>query len=142
MASIVWDIFRLGTINTTSIPAYEDYLRNRVQLLKQQRDYRSADYFIFSAAVTYKRMKPAVIGRMRIDNYLMSFIHREKGSLVDVTGRVLGIHQGLDGYKQHTRTGKQKSDLEWNYQFGKNIAKRKGSLMFSDYKFGRGSEVE
>lgn len=61
---------------------------------------------------------------------------------MDVTGRVLGIHQGLDGYKQHTRTGKQKSDLEWNYQFGKNIAKMKGSLMFSDYKFGRGSEVE
>ena len=137
VSSIVWEIFRLGTVDTTSVAAYEDYLRNHVQLLKQQRDYRSADYFIFSAAVTYEQMKPVVIGRIRIDNYLLSFIHKEKGSLVDVTGRVLGIHQGLDGYKQHTRTGKKKSDLDWNYQWAENIKRMKGSLMFAHYKFGR-----
>ena len=64
----MWDVFRLGIINTTSITSYENYLLNHMQYLKQQRDYRSADYFIFSENVDYSKMESAVVGRMRIDN--------------------------------------------------------------------------
>ncbi|OAO17167.1 hypothetical protein AV274_1106 [Blastocystis sp. ATCC 50177/Nand II] len=135
IASIVWDVFRLGIINTTSITSYENYLLNHMQYLKQQRDYRSADYFIFSENVDYSKMESAVVGRMRIDNYMMSYIFQQNGSLVDVTWRVIGIHQGLEGYKQHTRSGKRKSDLEWNYQWLADIQKAKGSLQFADYRF-------
>lgn len=132
----MWDVFRLGIINTTSITSYENYLLNHMQYLKQQRDYRSADYFIFSENVDYSKMESAVVGRMRIDNYMMSYIFQQNGSLVDATWRVIGIHQGLEGYKQHTRSGKRKSDLEWNYQWLADIQKAKGSLQFADYRFG------
>ena len=81
----MWDVFRLGIINTTSITSYENYLLNHMQYLKQQRDYRSADYFIFSENVDYSKMESAVVGRMRIDNYMMSYIFQQNGSLVDVT---------------------------------------------------------
>ena len=92
--------------------SFENHIVNQVQLLKNQRDYRSADYFIFSAAVTYDAMDPVVVGRMRIDNYLLSYIFKMKGSLVDVTNRVVGIHQGLDGYKEHTKGKRKKSDTD------------------------------
>ena len=113
--------------------SFENHIVNQVQLLKNQRDYRSADYFIFSAAVTYDAMDPVVVGRMRIDNYLLSYIFKMKGSLVDVTNRVVGIHQGLDGYKEHTR---KKSDTDWNFQWTESIKKIKGALMYADYRFG------
>ena len=117
MASIVWDVFRLGLINVTSIASYEDYLLNHMQYLKQMRDYRSADYFIFSEDVDFTRMEDAV---------------------VDASYRVIGIHQGLEGYKQHTRFGK-KSDFEWNMKWAESIQRSKGSLQYSSYRFrGRG----
>ena len=138
MASIVWDVFRMGLINVTSIASYEDYLLNHMQYLKQMRDYRSADYFIFSEDVDFTRMEDAVVGRIRIDNYMMSFIHQQRGSLVDASYRVIGIHQGLEGYKQHTRFGK-KSDFEWNMKWAESIQRSKGSLQYSSYRFrGRG----
>lgn len=126
-------MFRLGVINTTSINAYEDFIRNRVQLLKTQRDYRSADYFVFSANVDFSDMTDAVIGRMRIDNYLLSYILSKKGSLIDVTQRVIGIHQGMDGYKEHTRSNKKEEDLNWNFQWAHDIQKMKGALMYADF---------
>lgn len=126
-------MFRLGVINTTSINAYEDFIRNRVQLLKTQRDHRSADYFVFSANVDFSDMTDAVIGRMRIDNYLLSYILSQKGSLIDVTQRVIGIHQGMDGYKEHTRSNKKVEDLNWNFQWARDIQKMKGSLMYADF---------
>ena len=107
-----------------------------MQYLKQQRDYRSADYFIFSNNVDFSKMEPAVVGRMRIDNYMMSYIFQQNGSLIDTSWRVIGIHQGLEGYKQHTRSGKKKSDLEWNYKWLSDIKTAKGSLQFADYRFG------
>ena len=122
-------------MNTTSIESFENHIINQVQFLKNQRDYRSADYFIFSAAVTYDMMDPVVVGRMRVDNYLLSYIFRQKGSLVDVTNRVVGIHQGLDGYKEHTKWKKVKSDFEWNYQWTDSIQKIKGALMYANYRF-------
>ena len=128
----MWDIFRLGNINTTSIEAYEDYLRNKMQYLKGQRDYRSADYFIFSAAVNCNNMEDAVIGRIRIDNYLLSYIFQEGGTLIDATRRVISLHQGLDGYKEHTRSGKLQSDLDWNVQWARDIKKIKGSLSYAN----------
>lgn len=127
----------MGVIDTSSVTAYEDYIANHVQLLKQQRDYRSADYFIFSAAVTFEKMDPVVVGRYRIDNYLISYIFKVGGSLVDCTNRVIGIHQGLDGYKEHTRSGKKLSDLEWNRKWTGSIQKIKGAMMYADYKFSR-----
>ncbi len=116
--------------------SFENHIVNQVQLLKNQRDYRSADYFIFSAAVTYDAMDPVVVGRMRIDNYLLSYIFKMKGSLVDVTNRVVGIHQGLDGYKEHTKGKRKKSDTDWNFQWTESIKKIKGALMYADYRFG------
>ena len=107
-----------------------------MQILKDQRDYRSADYFIFSRNVDVSQMEDAVIGRMRIDNYLMSYI-RSQGTLVDATNRVIGIHQGLDGYKEHTRSGKQQSDLDWNFQWANDIQKMKGALKYADVKLCR-----
>ena len=127
------------TIKAHSQRTVDEYyldMRNFFRYLKQQRDYRSADYFIFSENVDYSKMESAVVGRMRIDNYMMSYIFQQNGSLVDVTWRVIGIHQGLEGYKQHTRSGKKKSDLEWNYQWLADIQKAKGSLQFADYRFG------
>ena len=137
----MWDVFRLGLINVTSIASYEDYLLNHMQYLKQMRDYRSADYFIFSDNVDFSKMESAVVGRMRIDNYMMSYIFQQNGSLVDASWRVIGIHQGLEGYKQHTRSGKRKSDLEWNYQWLADIQRAKGSLQFADYRFRAGCGV-
>ena len=107
-----------------------------MQILKEQRDYRSADYFIFSRNVDVSQMADAVIGRMRIDNYLLSYI-RSQGSLVDVTARVIGIHQGLDGYKEHTRSGKQQADLDWNFQWARDIQQMKGALKYADVKLRR-----
>ena len=108
-----------------------------MQEFKQQRDYRSADYFIFSEAVSYEQMDPVVFGRYRIDNYLISYIFTVGGSLVDCTGRIVGIHQGLDGYKEHTRSGKKLSDLEWNRRWTTSIHRIKGAMMYADYKFRR-----
>ena len=133
----MWEIFRLGTIDTSSVQSFENHIRNHVQEFKQQRDYRSADYFIFSEAVSYEQMDAVVFGRYRIDNYLISYIFKEGGSLVDCTGRIVGIHQGLDGYKEHTRSGKKLSDLEWNRRWTGSIHKIKGAMMYADYKFSR-----
>ena len=106
-----------------------------MQLLKQQRDYRSADYFIFSRNVDFSQMVDAVIGRIRIDNYILSFISQQQGTLVDVTARVIGIHQGLDGYKEHTRSKKNVEDIDWNYKWARDIKSMKGALLYAGYKF-------
>ena len=50
-------------------------------------------------------MKDAVIGRMKIDNYLLSLMYETGGTLIDATYRVTAVHLGLDGYMEKRRYG-------------------------------------
>ena len=90
-------------------------------------------------------MEDAVIGRERIDNYLMSLVTLHKGYLIDSTFRsillycdliiVTAVHLGSKCYldKQH-KTNQMRDDILWNHQFSKSIHGMKGSLYYSKWK--------
>ena len=104
-------------------------------------------------------MQPAVLGRIKIDNYLLSLPHAnpaydettqfvKSGGLIDTTnfgggeerrlGLVLGIHLGRDGYvhrvkREHLKDG----DVNWNVPFLPNLFKSRVSLVYADYRFRR-----
>ena len=120
---------------------YESYLTNLVPSLGAIRDYRSADYFIFSDAVSFEAMDPVVIARFLIDNYMMGYILNQRGVLVDITERVLGIHQGPEGYFTRTRS-KQDADVNWNAKWIDEKKIVKGNLQMAKKRFGRRGEEE
>lgn len=45
------------------------------------------DYFVFPRSFPFERMKDVVIGRVKIDNYLMALMHEMRGYLIDSTYR-------------------------------------------------------
>ena len=90
-------------------------------------------------------MEDAVIGRERIDNYLMSLVTLHQGYLIDTTFRsillccilniVPAVHLGGQSYLDKQRKTKQtKDDIVWNHQFSKSIHGMKGSLHYSQWK--------
>ena len=132
----MWGLKTPKPASFSSVKRYESYLINLVPSLGQIRDYRSADYFIFSNAVSFKDMDPVVIARFLIDNYMMGYILNQHGVLVDITERVLGIHQGPEGYFSRTRS-KQENDVNWNAKWIDEKRIVKGTLQMAKYRFGR-----
>ncbi len=87
-------------------------------------------------------MKDAVIGRMKIDNYLLSLMYETGGTLIDATYRVTAVHLGLDGYMEKRRYKKQKqNDMMWNRAYIPSMYIVKGSLQYAKWT-PRGPGVE
>lgn len=72
-------------VNDTSVTAYMEDMKKASRSMRPLRNQHSAvrleggcygqDYFIFPNAYNFTGMKPAVLGRMKIDNYLLSLPH-------------------------------------------------------------------
>ena len=102
-------------------------------------------------------MADAVIGRFKIDNYLLSLPHLHpdylkqypkelKGGLLDATVACLsrwtdweivrGIHLGEGGYQQRARSYHiSAADFNWNLKYIPIVDEIGASLVFADYSF-------
>ncbi|KAK8794116.1 hypothetical protein WA171_003242 [Blastocystis sp. BT1] len=136
----------------TDLVAYTKYLRNLSRQVKALRHGHSADYFIFSRYFNFSDYKPVVIGRKKVDNYLLWIPHQSpvttedlkytrnrwktKGHLIDTSYAVRGIHLGYDNYlSREIRDRLGASDKYWNLKYFTNIDGHHASLMYSHYTF-------
>ena len=104
--------------------------------LSTLRHIHSADYFVFSKFMDLTRLAPVVVGRTRMDNYLLDIPRRQRGSLVDASFQVLGIHQGMCGFLCHTKPKHLPFlDENWNRFFVLSPRLGFGTLVEADYTF-------
>lgn len=80
---------------------------------------------MFSKTSSFTHLKDVVVGRVLFDNCMMRNMHLQGGELVDLNnvgrrrekllGVVEGVHQGHQGFKEHTKQSKATwSDISWN----------------------------
>ena len=90
----------------------------------------------------FGEMTDAVVGRLKIDNYLLSLMYWKKGTLVDATHRVLAVHLGLEGYLEKRMWKKQKKeDQNWNCEYVPHMYVVKGSLIYARWRPPAGNSV-
>ena len=101
-------------------------------------------------------MQPAVIARIKIDNFLLGLPHLPevynqtdsplKGGLIDTSFYgtfwiktwwiVLCLHLGRDGYNhREKRDHFKQEDINWNVQYVPNFRKSRSSLIYADFVF-------
>ena len=98
-----------------------------------------------------------MVGRFKIDNYLMALPHINpefmaeypnnlKGGLIDSSsysilllnalGLVYGVHIGMSGYMKRSKTYRYiQSNHNWNLQFIPHVDNVGGTLRYADYVF-------
>ena len=91
------------------------------------------------------KMDNAVIGRRKIDSYVMYFAFIKKIPTIDISKArilrvgmlivVVGIHQGRDTYNSHAKNHKT-NDYYFNSQFYDDRNQRKASPRNCYYHFG------
>lgn len=121
-----YSLMTTPTIQFNSTSAYKEFFDKSVREANDKRRPSStADLIIFSKEFSrYPLRKDIVIGRPRVDNYLMSYTVQNKGQLVFC--RYSGIsflvilmclvrvlHQGWATYKERTYS-RRKNDTNWN----------------------------
>lgn len=111
-----------------------------------ERVIDSQDLFIFSSSFPIQRMAKAVIGRRKIDSYVLYFVYLKKYPIIDISrgsiyiqinrliNIVLGIHQGRDTYNQHIKNHKSK-DFYYNSDFYNDRNQKMASLSNCLYRF-------
>ncbi|CBK24745.2 uncharacterized protein [Blastocystis hominis] len=92
------DISLIPSIPTSSEPFDSIVFRLANSSRAALRHIHSADYFVFSSAMDLSKLHNVVVGRSRIDNYLMDVPRRQGGSLIDATLQIPAVHQGLCGF--------------------------------------------
>lgn len=127
--TLVFNTYNLMTtpriqFNTTNI--YEEFFDKSVREANdRKRPSYTSDLIIFSKEfVRYPLRDDIVIGRPRVDNYLMSYTVQNHGQLV--FGRYAGnrfvhcmsalvrtLHQGWTTYKERVYN-REKNDINWN----------------------------
>ncbi|KAK8795966.1 hypothetical protein WA171_003931 [Blastocystis sp. BT1] len=125
MSDVHLNFSSVSTFNTSlySIPCKHG-LRNR----------NSADIFIFSKAYPIDKMANAVIGRRKIDSYVLFFTISNKITLIDLTKAVRMLHQGRDTYNHHY--GKKRGhDYYFNSQFYDDKYQRSATLSCASFRF-------
>ena len=76
-----------------------------------------------------------MIGRAKVDNYLISMMGRQKGYLIDSTHRVPALHLGLEGYLDKQRSKRLTiEDIFWNRAYCPYIHPVKGTLAYAKWK--------
>ena len=98
-----------------------------------------------------ERMKKAVIGRRKIDSYVLHFCYTRHIPTVDISHGsialvyslfygfvVVGIHQGIDTYEDHLKQLKKENsnDFFYNSQFYNDRFQKQASLRNCVYSFG------
>ena len=92
-----------------------------------------------------EKMQSAVVGRRKIDSYIMYFTILKKIPLIDLgkSGSVgneiyvvTNLHQGRDTYNHHS-THRSPDDFYYNGQFYDDRNQRKATLTACDYRFSR-----
>ena len=103
------------------------------------------DVFFFSRKYPVEKMQSAVVGRRKIDSYIMYFTILKKIPLIDLgkSGSVgneiyvvTNLHQGRDTYNHHS-THRIPDDFYYNGQFYDDRNQRKATLTACDYRFSR-----
>lgn len=89
-------------------------------------------------------MDRAVIGRRKIDSYVLYFTYINKIPLIDVSSScivllvassvVIGIHQGRDTYKNHINN--KSNDYYYNSRFYNDRNQKKATVQNCRFYFG------
>lgn len=90
-------------------------------------------------------MENAVIGRRKIDSYVLYYSYMKRIPMIDISSGsssidiespiVLGIHQGRDTYNNHIKNHKS-NDYYYNSQFYDDRNQKKASLSNCLYRAG------
>ena len=122
-------------LNFTSVESFDMSLK-RLRKRHGLRNPNSADLFVFSREFPVTRMAEAVIGRRKIDSYVMFFSTIRRIPLIDCSAGVLAVHQGRDTYNDHSRA--RDNDYYYNSQFYSDAMQRLANLARASFRIGGG----
>lgn len=107
------------------------------------------DVFFFSRKYPVEKMQSAVVGRRKIDSYIMYYTILKKIPLIDLgksgsVGKerrvVTNLHQGRDTYNHHS-SHRITDDFYYNGQFYDDRNQKKATLTACDFRFSRNAGV-
>ncbi|KAK8807876.1 hypothetical protein WA588_006364 [Blastocystis sp. NMH] len=124
-------------LNFTSVESFDMSLK-RLRKRHGLRNPNSADLFVFSREFPVTRMAEAVIGRRKIDSYVMFFSTIRRIPLIDCSAGVLAVHQGRDTYNDHSRA--RDNDYYYNSQFYSDAMQRLANLARASFRIVEGKK--
>ena len=108
--------------NTAHIPllsfsSLDDYVNSFFTLKGRYRAKYAIDLFIFNGGFPFEEFQDIVVGRYRVDNYIMVYAHKKPIPLVDLSG-IISFHQGMED-SGLLRDKISQNDFFYNFRFMK-----------------------